>query len=93
MDDRKKGRMQIRPGWIAAAGLGVLTLVAAGIPLVSLLYVGILLLCPLLMAGMHGRHPQAGGHKDPGGPDATGSPDPEASNAQGPNPPANEGRA
>jgi hypothetical protein len=86
MDDRKKGGMQIRPAWIAAAGLGVLALAAGGVPLVSLLYVGLLLLCPLLMAGMHGGHGRASGHE---GPDGLG---PGASNPQGPSSPADEGQ-
>jgi len=63
MDHPTMGRSKIRPGWLVAAGLGVLALVAAGVPLVSLLYVGVLLLCPLLMAGMHGGHGQAHRHE------------------------------
>jgi len=63
MDHQTMGGTRIRPAWIVAAALAVLVLVAFGVPLVSLLYVGILLLCPLLMAGMHGRHGQAHGHE------------------------------
>ena len=65
MDHQTMGGMRIRPTWFVAAGLAVLALVAMGVPLVSLLYVGILLLCPLLMAGMHGGHGQAHGHEHP----------------------------
>ena len=63
MDHQTMGGTRIRPAWIVAAGLAVLVLVAFGVPLVSLLYVGILLLCPLLMAGMHGGHGRAHGHE------------------------------
>lgn len=52
----------IRPGWLAVAGFAVLALLAAGVPLASLLYVGVLLLCPLLMAGMHRGHGSAYRH-------------------------------
>lgn len=54
MDPTKIGRFKIRPSWVVAAGLAVLALVAAGIPLGSLLSLGVLLLCPLLMWSMHG---------------------------------------
>lgn len=57
MDHRTFGGRKLRPGWLVAAGLGVVLLLALGIPLGSLLYVGVLLLCPLLMMGMRG-----GGH-------------------------------
>ncbi len=53
---QRGGGAKIGPGWFVAAGLAVLGLVAVGVPLVSLLYVGILLLCPLMMAGMHRGH-------------------------------------
>ena len=46
----------VKPAWVVVAGLGLLALLAAGIPLASLLSVGVLLVCPLLMAGMHGGH-------------------------------------
>lgn len=57
MDHQTMGGMKIRPAWVVAAGLAVVALVALGVPLVGLLYVGVLLLCPLLMMSMHG-----GGH-------------------------------
>lgn len=63
MDHQTIGGTRIRPAWIVAAGLVVLALVALGIPLVSLLYVGVLLLCPLLMIGMHGGHGQNHDHE------------------------------
>lgn len=63
MDHQTTGRTRIRPAWIVAAALAVLLLVAFGVPLVSLLYVGILLLCPLMMAGMHGGHGQVHAHE------------------------------
>lgn len=56
MDDGTMRRSKIRPSWVVLAALGVLGLLAVGIPLATLLYVGVLLLCPLLMAGMHGGH-------------------------------------
>ena len=68
MDHRTMGGTKVRPAWIIAAGLVVVALVALGVPLVSLFYVGVLLLCPLLMAGMHGGHGQGhdrgGRHED-----------------------------
>jgi hypothetical protein len=70
MDHQTMGKSRIRPAWIVAAGLAVLALLAIGVPLVSLLYVGILLLCPLLMAGMHGGHGGHGGHGQAHGHDA-----------------------
>ena len=59
MELRTPGRFRINPTWIVIGIVGVLTLLALGVPLGSLLFVGVLLLCPLLMAGMHGGH---GGH-------------------------------
>lgn len=63
MDHQPMGGIKIRPAWIVAAGLAVLALVAVGVPLGTLLFVGVLLLCPLLMAGMHGGHGQAHDHE------------------------------
>jgi len=80
MDHQTKARTKIKPAWLVAAGLAVLALVALGVPLVSLLYVGILLLCPLLMAGMHGGHGQAHDHEaNPEDTDRVKSSDPAAS--------------
>jgi hypothetical protein len=56
MDHRTLRRPRVRPGWVVAAALAAVALVAVGIPLASLLYVGVLLLCPLMMLGMHGGH-------------------------------------
>ena len=92
MDHQTMGGMKIRPTWFVAAGLAVLALVAMGVPLVSLLYVGILLLCPLLMAGMHGGHRQAHDHEHPDRPDRVESSDPGAPGARTSNPPADGGR-
>ena len=93
MDHPTMGRSRIRPGWLVVAGLGVLPLVAAGVPLVSLLYVGVLLLCPLLMAGMHGGHGRAPGHEGhTEEPDRAGSSDPGASNTRTSRPPVEGGR-
>ena len=91
MDHQTMGGMKIRPTWFVAAGLAVLA-VAMGVPLVSLLYVGILLLCPLLMAGMHGGHGQAHDHEHPDRPDRVESSDPGAPGARTSNPPADGGR-
>lgn len=55
-----------RVGWIVVGVLGVLVLVAIGVPLASLLYVGVLLLCPLMMATMHGGHGHTEVHRDHG---------------------------
>jgi Protein of unknown function (DUF2933) len=41
------------------AGLAVVVLLAFEVPLGSLLSVGVLLLCPLMMARMHGGHGNA----------------------------------
>jgi hypothetical protein len=93
MDRQTMGRTRIRPAWIVAAGFAVLALVAAGVPLASLLYVGILLLCPLLMAGMHGGHGQAHGHTaHPGEPDRVESPDPGGSGTRAAGLPLQGGR-
>lgn len=62
MNHRSNGASMIRPGWLAVVGLAVLALLVEGIPLASLLYVGVLLLCPLLMAGMHRGHGSAYQH-------------------------------
>ncbi len=63
MDDHTTAGGRIWPAWLVTAGLAVVALVALGVPLVSLLYVGVLLLCPLLMMRMHG-----GGHGHTEGP-------------------------
>jgi hypothetical protein len=65
MTDEPRGRLRIRPSWIVLGGLGVVGLVLVGFPLGSLLYGGILLLCPLMMAGMHGGHGKHGGDASP----------------------------
>lgn len=52
-------RWRIRPSWVVLGALGVLGLIVLGIPLATLLYIGVLLLCPLMMVGMHAGH---GGH-------------------------------
>jgi hypothetical protein len=65
MDQRRSRRTNIRPWWIGMAAAGVITLLLLGVPLVSLLYVGVVLLCPLMMAGMHGGHGRHGwGHEN-----------------------------
>jgi Na+/glutamate symporter len=93
MDHKTMGGTRIRPGWIVAAGLAVLALVAFGVPLVSLLYVGILLLCPLLMVGMHGGHGQAHGHEaHPEEPDRVESSDPGGSGTRAASPSPEGGR-
>lgn len=93
MDHQTTGGMKIRPAWFVAAGLAVLALVAVGVPLASLLYVGILLLCPLLMAGMHGGHGQAHGHgAHAEEPDRVESSDPGAVGTPAARPPVEGGR-
>lgn len=92
MDRQTIGKTKIRPAWLVAAGLAVLALVALGVPLVSLLYVGILLLCPLLMAGMHGGHGQDHGHEaHTEDPERVESSDPAASGTRTPRPPVEGG--
>ena len=49
--------VRIRPSWMWTAGLLLAALVALGVPLTGLLYVALLLACPLMMLLMHG-----GGH-------------------------------
>jgi hypothetical protein len=65
MFDGWMGSSKPRLGWVVIGAPGVLALVAIGVPLVSLLYVGVFLLCPLIMAGMHGGHGQSRGHEGP----------------------------
>jgi hypothetical protein len=90
MDHQTIGGTKIRPAWIVAAGLAVIALVAFGVPLVSLLYVGVLLLCPLMMAGMHGGHGR--GHDTHAQEsDRIESPDPDAVDARAAGPPPPEG--
>jgi hypothetical protein len=53
------------PRGTAFGALGVfagLLLMLMGVPLASLLVFGLLLMCPLLMAGMHMRAPHRGDH-------------------------------
>lgn len=45
---------KVKVAWVVAAALVAVGLVALGVPLASLLFVGVLLLCPLMMMGMHG---------------------------------------
>lgn len=93
MDHQTTGRTRIRPAWIVAAALAMLVLVAFGVPLVSLLYVGILLLCPLLMVGMHGGHGQAQSHVGHAQhEDGAGSTDPRGSGTGPAAPPLEGGR-
>jgi hypothetical protein len=50
----------VRPAWVVVAVVAAAGLVALGVPLVALLFIGVLLLCPLMMLGMHGgEHRQA----------------------------------
>lgn len=93
MDHGGMSRAKIKPVWLVASGLAVLALVSAGVPLGSLLFVGILLLCPLLMAGMHGGHGHGGGHDAHAEePDRVGSSDPGRSGTQAGSPPVEGGR-
>lgn len=62
MDHQRVSRTMVRPAWLVAGGLAAIALIAVGVPLASLLYVGILLLCPLVMLGMHRGHGQRHGH-------------------------------
>lgn len=62
MDRRTVGGTKIRPAWFVIAAMAVLALIAAGVRLASLLSFGILLLCPLLMLGMHRGHGREHGH-------------------------------
>lgn len=52
--DGHGGFGKIRLAWIGVAVGAVGGLVALGVPLVALLFIGALLLCPLMMVGMHG---------------------------------------
>lgn len=62
MDTAAARRSRVRPSWVFLGGLGLLGLVAVGVPLTTLLYIGVLLLCPLMMVGMHGGHGHDDGH-------------------------------
>ncbi len=63
MNHETRGRRMLGPGLAVAVGAAALAVGLFGIPLGSVLFVGLLLLCPLMMMGMHG------GHGAPGGPD------------------------
>lgn len=80
---------RIQPRWLVLAAIATLGAIAAGIPLGRLVYLGVLLLCPLAMFLMHGRHGPSGnadGYRHathgtappeaaPGAPTAASSPD------------------
>lgn len=84
---RDAGGVRIRPSWIWAAGLSLITLLVLGVPPATLGYLAILLVCPLTMLFMHGTgHGHQDGHgtmehgtsSPPEAPDVRGSrrPDP-----------------
>lgn len=55
--DRIDGRRtKLRTVLLIAAGLGVLAVMLFRVPLATVFSLGVLLICPLLMVGMHGGH-------------------------------------
>lgn len=64
MSQRPEGTFRPPVGILAAIGAAVVAVGLFGVPLGTVLLVGLFLLCPLMMAGMHGgghSHGQAGG--------------------------------
>ena len=60
---RGAGGIRLRPSWLWAAGLSLVTLLVLGVPLATLAYLAILLVCPLSMLFMHGTgHGHQGEH-------------------------------
>jgi hypothetical protein len=53
---------------LVAVGIAVVALgaFAFGVPLSTLVFIGLVLLCPLMMLGMHGGHGGHAGHGDGG---------------------------
>ena len=70
-------RTQIGAFAILAAVVALVAVVGFGVPLGTLLIIGLVLCCPLMMLGMHG-----GGHDHGGGAPAAGPP--EVSQVKGP---------
>lgn len=60
MDRIDSKRTKPRTVVLVAAGLVVLAVTLSRIPLATVFSLGVLLICPLLMVGMHGGH--GGGH-------------------------------
>ena len=56
MNHETQRRRRYGPGLAVAAVAAVLAVGLFGVPLGSVLFVGLLLLCPLMMMGMHGGH-------------------------------------
>ena len=55
--DRMEGRRtKLRTVVLVAVGLAVLAVMLFRVPLATVFSLGLLLICPLLMVGMHGRH-------------------------------------
>lgn len=59
-NDVKQGKLRTRV--LVATGLVVLAVTLFRVPLATVFTLGVLLICPLLMMGMHGGH--GGGHGD-----------------------------
>jgi Na+/glutamate symporter len=56
MNYETQGWRRFGPGLAVAVVAAVLAVGLFGVPLGSVLFVGLLLLCPLMMMGMHGGH-------------------------------------
>ena len=68
MSQRPEGTFRLPVGVLAAIGAAAVAVGLFRVPLGTVLFLGLLLLCPLMMAGMHGgghSHGQGGGsHED-----------------------------
>ncbi len=77
MNHETQGWRRFGPGVAVAAVAAVLAVGLFGVPLGSVLFVGLVLLCPLMMMGMHGSHgapTRPDGAHDHGPTDAGSSP-------------------
>ena len=78
MSQRPEGTFRPPVGILAAIGAAAVAVGLFGVPLGTVLLVGLFLLCPLMMAGMHGdghSHGQAGGSHEGHSPAAPGPDD------------------
>ena len=66
MSNEARTASRVRAWWPVAAALVLIAVFALKIPLGSILVLGLVLLCPLLMMGMHGgAHTRDGDHRNP----------------------------
>lgn len=62
MDGGSSGWRRFVPAVLLGVTAAMAAVVLFGVPLGSVLYLGVLLLCPLMMIGMHGDHGHRGNH-------------------------------